>query len=211
MFKNLVFLLSILALPSFAARVVQVDELRANTGNAALLATSTQLSYLAGVTANIQTQINNAGGGGSGPFKALVFKGDAGFGSTNLAIRYFTTVDTTYQSDFVFDNSATDGLSVTVPDTAVYALTILLRYDQANDMGLSVNATGSELNSTLSLIPFNKILTFGSSVIDQHTSVSVPDIVLQAGDVVRVQTIASETATAPQFSYFRISKVRSLP
>ena len=65
MFKNLVFLLSILALPSFAARVVQVDELRANTGNAALLATSTQLSYLAGVTANIQTQINAVSGGGS--------------------------------------------------------------------------------------------------------------------------------------------------
>lgn len=58
MMVYLLFLLSLLSLQSFAARVVQVDELRANTGAAALLATSTQLGYLSGVTANLQTQIN---------------------------------------------------------------------------------------------------------------------------------------------------------
>lgn len=66
-FKNIFFgLLALVSIAAHSARVVQVDELRANTAGAALLATSTQLGYLAGVTADIQTQINNAGGG-SGP------------------------------------------------------------------------------------------------------------------------------------------------
>lgn len=153
---------------------------------------------------------SGGGGGGDGEFMQLVFLGDAGYGSTNTAIRYFTDVDTANQGDFTYDNSATDGLSVTIPADGVYRLTALLRYDTANDIGMSVNATGGELTSNLSTISASHIITFGSVVSSQHTNICVPDAVLSAGDVVRVHTVPGHNATAGQFSYFRISKVRDL-
>lgn len=166
------------------------------------------------VDSRIGYSANGAAGGGGGgdtsEFMQLVFLGDAGHGATNTAIRYFTSVDTANQGDFTYDNSATDGLSVTIPADGVYRLTALLRYDTANDMGMSVNASGSDLTSNLSLIDASKIITFGSAVSSQHTNICVPDAVFSAGDVVRVHTVPGHNATAGQFSYFRISKVRDL-
>lgn len=64
--KNFIFVLALLAASAFSqSRKVYIDALVDNHSKA-LLATSTQVGYLAGVTADIQTQINNAGGG-SGP------------------------------------------------------------------------------------------------------------------------------------------------
>lgn len=62
-----ILILAILVLSqvaSAAPRKILLGELRDNATKA-LLATSTEVGYLSGVTANIQTQINNAGGGSS--------------------------------------------------------------------------------------------------------------------------------------------------
>ena len=61
-FKRILLMLAATS-PAMAARVVQVDSLNTNTAANSVLATSTEISYLAGVTANLQTQINNAGSG----------------------------------------------------------------------------------------------------------------------------------------------------
>lgn len=129
---------------------------------------------------------------------------DAGFGSTNTAIRRFTNISTV-GTDITHVDSAADGAKFTINTTGVYAVSYTGAFTVgASDLGISVNS--AQLTTTFSNITVgNKV---AGSMIPSANYVTNTSATLSftAGDIIRPHCSLSLTATnIPLFSITRVA------
>lgn len=129
----------------------------------------------------------------------------SGFGSTNTAIRRFTTIETNVGSDITYADSATNGASFTINTNGIYAITHSDSYASAGlNSGISKNS--NQLTTAISGITSANVLAVGSGNATNsavHTSWTG---YLVNGDVIRPHgSVASNTGTTN--SKFSITKV----
>lgn len=75
------------------------------------------------------------------PQSMVWLNGGNGWGSTNTAIRRFSTVVTNQGSDITYADSATLGASFTINTTGVYAISYSDNFTVSNWVGVSLNTT----------------------------------------------------------------------
>ncbi|MCB1949127.1 hypothetical protein, partial [Nitrosomonas sp.] len=124
-----------------------------------------------------------------------------GYGSTNVKIRRFTTVEENLGSSITYADSATDGASFTINQDGVYAL-----YYQ--DKGQDTHAITRNANGTINPIINNASQNLAASSTTGTSVKSISRVAkLNAGDVVRAHTngVSIETDASVLFSIRRLS------
>lgn len=130
-----------------------------------------------------------------------------GAGSTNTAIRRFTTTHASAGSDITYADSAANGASFTINTTGVYAISYTDSFSIAADFGISRNST--QLTTSISSITAIDQLvecTTGNANFRSNCGITLP---LTAGDVIRPHVGAASTngtsAADTRFTITRIS------
>lgn len=128
-----------------------------------------------------------------------------GYGSTNTAIRRFSTVVTNQGSDITYADSATLGASFTINTSGVYAISYSDSFGAAaNWAGISKNS--SQLTTAINLINAADALAVAySSGSGVGVNVSAT-VYLAAGDVIRAHTGAVAYVAGAQ-TLFNITRV----
>lgn len=131
---------------------------------------------------------------------------DAGFGSTNTAIRRFTNVVTNQGSDITYADSAANGASFTINTSGVYAMSYANAWSAAGDHGFSLNS--SQLTTGIPSITaadcLNHTVTSGAGQLYAVSWIGY----LQAGSVVRPHCLPSGTvSTSNGVAQFTITRV----
>ena len=199
------------------------------TGDGTVLSStpSSAVTTTGTVTAALATQAKNlvlagpASGSNAAPtFRALVnadmptirsqvtLNGDNGNGSTNTAIRRYTTTTTNTGSDMTYADSATNGMSVTIVTAGLYAISVQMGSNTSRTVtGISVNS--NQLTTDIASITAANALAFSS----QNFSAGNTEILtaswtglLNANDVIRSHDFNYTSSTASN-SKFNIVKI----
>ena len=130
-----------------------------------------------------------------------------GQGSTNTAIRRFSTTITNVGSDITYADSATLGASFTINTNGVYAINYSDQFNGAGQVGLSLNSSQGS-TSIASITDTNRICitnTYTSNV----NAIASATLYLPSGSVVRPHSIAgTANGSSPQLSTFLIVRVQ---
>lgn len=131
---------------------------------------------------------------------------DAGFGSTNTAIRRYNTTVTSTGPDITYASSATLGDSFTINRSGFYHAYVTGDFSSSNPIGISLNS--SQLTSSIATITnSNRKAMVVSSAANQQLQASVV-LKLSVGDVLRAHSSASATAGANSgTSSFRVIRI----
>jgi hypothetical protein len=76
----------------------------------------------------------------AGPTDHVWYQGGAGWGSTNTAIRYYTSEVVNTGSAMTVSNSSTNGFSITINTAGTYAITYTDCIASINSLGISLNS-----------------------------------------------------------------------
>uniref|UniRef100_A0A6M3M7U3 Putative tail protein n=1 Tax=viral metagenome TaxID=1070528 RepID=A0A6M3M7U3_9ZZZZ len=129
-----------------------------------------------------------------------------GNGSTNTAIRRFTTVEVNTGTAITYADSATLGASFTINSDGIYAIEYQDAPSAAQEFGVSRNST--QLSTTISTITPVATRVFywgsGTAFFPGHISGVVR---LTAGDVIRPHTSTTAPSSSAGLNFFQIVKV----
>ena len=141
-----------------------------------------------------------------GPIQSMVRLHTAnGNGSTNTAIRRFSTVVTNVGSDITYADSATLGATFTIVNSGNYEISYTDNLGNANEIGLSLNS--SQLTTSIVSITAAdrlKSATTGGASFSQGADWSG---YLTAGSVIRVHGAVSPAAGTAALANFTIARV----
>lgn len=134
-------------------------------------------------------------------------EGSNGAGSTNTAIRRFTTSTLgTYTTDLTYADTAADGASITINTTGLYMLSYTDSFATAGVFGISKNS--NQLTTAIvSITRAHYLCSTTTGATSYLGTISIP-VKLQAGDVIRPHLDAVSTngtwATSAQFTVQRV-------
>ena len=132
---------------------------------------------------------------------------DAGFGSTNTAIRRFANTVTNTGSDITYADSATLGASFTTNTAGIYAVTFSIGTSSAANIGLSLNST--QLSTAIQSITISDQLVNAVTPSATWSACVSWTGYLPATSVVRPHTSVSITASTtnglPTFTIVRVA------
>jgi len=127
------------------------------------------------------------------------------FGSTNTAIRYFTTSILSQGTDITAGGSVTTlGQSFTINTNGVYVISYSDNYNTAATIGISISATG--LSTTVVSLPLAEILALGTTLSSGAAACVSWTGYLAAGSIIRPHGVASVVGGASP-SMFTIARV----
>ncbi|MFN8371192.1 MAG: hypothetical protein U0T83_11290 [Bacteriovoracaceae bacterium] len=132
----------------------------------------------------------------------------AGNGSTNTHIPYFTNTNYSVGSagNYTIDNSAVNGLSITIDKAGFYAVSVWFLPASPTYAGISLNS--NQLTTAISTItPANRLAISTSSAAD-YIAFSSWTGWLAVGDVIRPHTTGFGTGNAPGMAGMSIAKIR---
>lgn len=132
---------------------------------------------------------------------------DAGFGSTNTAIRRFANTVTNTGSDITYADSAANGASFTINTAGIYAITFSMGFSSSSNIGLSLNST--QLTTAIHSITISdQLVNAVTPSASWSTCVSWTGY-LPAASVIRPHTSVSVTAGTtnglPTFTIVRVA------
>jgi hypothetical protein len=138
----------------------------------------------------------------------VVVNTGAGLGSTNTAIRRFTTLQSSVGTAITYASSATLGDTFTINEIGIYAISYTDNETTGAGYGISVNS--NQLSTSAANITATTRVGFGRSV--SGSAVCVTAVVkLGVGDVVRAHSTAASTFNiSAADNYFRIKKIGGL-
>jgi hypothetical protein len=144
------------------------------------------------------------GGGGGVRSMVRVHTGN-GWGSTNTAIRRFSTVVTNTGSAITYADSATLGATFTINETGVYAITNSDSLDGTRLFGISLNSTqlATDFQNITTADRLIMAHTFGFAIVLSASWTGI----LNAGDVVRHHTQIVAAGGSQDRITFTITKV----
>lgn len=128
-----------------------------------------------------------------------------GYGSTNTAIRRFTTVVTNQGTDITYADSATNGATFTINKTGMYAISYNDQFNSASQVGISLNS--NQLTTGISAITTSAILSISTTSGANLSNYCGTAVYLVAGDVIRAHTAAVPTGTSTTQCQFTITRV----
>ena len=143
--------------------------------------------------------------GAVGNHEVIVTTGN-GHGSTNTAIRRFTTTKSSVGTSITYADSAANGASFTINDTGVYAIAYS---DACNTTGTNygVSVNSAQLTTAIQSITAADRVSI-AAVTSTNTSVAAFAIVaLSAAAVIRPHTDASPNVTDPYLTTFAIRRI----
>ena len=120
--------------------------------------------------------------------------GSNGFGTTNIAIWRFTTTVTNQGTDITYTASAANGDTFTVNTNGVYAITYTNQFNVQAWLGLSLNATGSDLTVNVATLTASKILSTVYTAINGGAGIASWTGYLPSGSIVRAHNDTSLVA-----------------
>ena len=127
-----------------------------------------------------------------------------GYGSTNTAIRRFTTTVVNTGSDITYADSATLGASFTINTTGLYAISYTDMFTTAGAVGLTLN--GTTLSTVIGSVAAAEILSAGSAAAN-YGAFTGGTFKLTAADVIRPQTDKVATGVSVNLVQFVITRV----
>jgi len=135
-----------------------------------------------------------------------------GMGSTNTAIRYFNNNTNGVNgcviqgSDITYTPSTVNGDSFTINTAGVYAISYTDNFTGQNWVGISLNASGSQLTTNVSLISVANILNMAYTAAASQPSAIGDTIQLSAGSVIRAHS-APAAGVGSNVAFFTITRV----
>ena len=138
-------------------------------------------------------------------FSAIRVYTDAGFGSTNTAIRRFSTVDYNFGTAITYTSSATLGDSFTINESGLYAISFTDNFTTTANMGISQNS--SQLTTTILSIATSDIIASTTAHTTGYQGCVAATLYLDAGDVIRAHCGLSLAAGANNGECFTITKL----
>lgn len=149
------------------------------------------------------------GAGGQAEFRGtsmLRMNTDNGFGSTNTAIRRMSTTVTSIGDGITAADSATLGGTFTINTTGVYGISLTFGTTTAGQLsGISLNST--QLTTAYSGINVADQLCSVSSIGAGSISTAATTVQLKAGDVLRIHSSLSATASLPSNALLNITRL----
>lgn len=129
-----------------------------------------------------------------------------GYGSTNTAIRRFTTVITNQGADVVYADSATLGASFTVSKAGVYAISYNDALSTAHDGAIGISINSNQLTTPIiNITAAHRLAIAGGSA---QALVQVSSVVYcSAGDIIRAHGQGSASSANAAFGQFTITRV----
>jgi len=128
-----------------------------------------------------------------------------GYGSTNTAIRRFTTVVTNQGTDITYADSATLGATFTINTSGVYAISRSDQFNAAAGVGLSLNS--SQLTTGINAIAVADVLVAASTAASASGVQTAWTGYLTAGAVVRAHDIPGNvTGANTRYGQFTITR-----
>ena len=128
-----------------------------------------------------------------------------GYGSTNTAIRRFTTTVQNTGADITYADSATLGATFTINTDGVYAVSYTDNFNGGASMGLSLNSTQLTTAISSDLMAAADILAMAVTGAVNHLGSVSAQLYLSAGDIIRAHTAGSVTGL--NNSVFSIARV----
>ena len=135
--------------------------------------------------------------------------GSNGYGTTNTAVWRFTTQVTNQGTDITYAASAANGDTFTVNTNGVYAITYCNQYNTGTYMGLSLNATGSDLTTSIVNLAASKIVAFSTTATSNYPIAVSWTGYLPSGSIVMahngVSSVAGTITAGVNFTITRVS------
>jgi len=140
------------------------------------------------------------------PLSEVVVHTGNGHGSTNTAIRRFTTTQRNVGKSITYADSATNGASFTINENGIYAMSYSDSYSAGEvDFGISVNS--SQLTTEIWGITAADVVVYGEQVTANRFGTVAATRYFKAGDVVRPHTnkVPNVTTSLVKFTIKRIA------
>jgi hypothetical protein len=139
------------------------------------------------------------------PQSMVRVNGANGYGSTNTAIRRFTTVATNQGADITYADSATLGATFTINTAGIYAIAYNEQFGGAASFGITLN--DSNLTSSVGSSTAAAVLSGSATSSAGAPSCCAWTGYLPSGSVIRANGGASSTGVNTMFNQFTISRV----
>jgi len=120
----------------------------------------------------------------NGVDSSIAVLGSNGYGSTYTAIRRFTTLLQQIGSDVTYNDSATDGATLTIEKDGLYAIDMVDAIDTANHIGVTRNADPTVDITSVPAVDRLIHLQTGSTAMESGSTVAK----LYIGDVIRMHS-----------------------
>lgn len=128
-----------------------------------------------------------------------------GYGSTNTAIRRFTTVVTNQGSDITYVDSATLGATFTINSAGVFSVSTTDSFSVAATIGLSFNST--QLTTPVqSITAADRLASSATAAADFSQCLSVT-LYLPSGSVIRAHHAGAPTGATATITNFTITRI----
>jgi len=129
-----------------------------------------------------------------------------GYGSTNTAIRRFTTTVSNQGSDITYADSATLGASFTINTNGVYSISYTELFNAAYSFGISINST-QRTTSIVSITTADRLCMATTFAADSANTIGI-SLYLPSGSVIRPHTAGSTAlvGSLPAVAQFTISR-----
>lgn len=131
-----------------------------------------------------------------------------GRGSTNTAIRRFTTTLSSVGTAITYADSATLGGSFTINENGIYSISYADTADGSSTYFIGVSVNSAQLTTAIeSITAANRLIATETSL--SVTAMCAATVKLSAGDVVRAHVLpgSSVGGSSPAENFFRIRKV----
>lgn len=139
-------------------------------------------------------------------FSQVWVNGGAGWGSTNTAIRRFSSTVSTDGSDITYASSATNGDTFTINSDGMYMMEYTDSISTSNFFGISRNS--NQLTTGIESITTNHRLNVSQMPAANETEGITAMMRLVAGDVIRAHTATGlSNGSSTSLAIFRITKV----
>lgn len=144
---------------------------------------------------------------GESPRSEYWYQGGNGYGSTNTAIRKYSNLRIGTGTAITASNSATAGLSYTINETGLYAVSMNECLASIASWGISLNST--QLTTDTSTITASTAIFAGSISVANHLYGTAVILKLTAGDVIRPHNGGAGDGTFADRAGFRIVKLNN--
>lgn len=128
-----------------------------------------------------------------------------GYGSTNTNIRRFTTSVDSVGTDITYADSAANGASFTVNATGLYSINYCDSFNQAADLGISVNS--NQLTTGIQSITDSHRYAEQSTGGNNFAGACSAMAYLTSGDVIRPHTSGSPSGSVTNLSSFIVARI----
>lgn len=128
-----------------------------------------------------------------------------GYGSTNNAIRRFTTTSVNTGSAVTYADSAGNGASFTINEDGIYAIHYSDQFTGAEWLGVSLNS--AQLTTFVYSCTAGTIVSIATTPASALAAVASVTMRLKVGDVIRPHTGKGTSGANPIGEMFRITKV----